>query len=152
MLLGFYFVILNAILILHWWFLCHSIPLWSLLIVYSFFHSFSRLMGWFTYFMTVIYLSALSVCSFLVLILGISLCQTDWDLRLACLLLFAFDCEDNFWQLYSDFLPSADECPSLLLATEVCASVPLFMIGIKDSDFQLSWSICSTIHWCPLFS
>lgn len=88
--------------------------------------------------MTVIYLSVLSVCSFLVLILGISLWQTDWDLRLACLLLFAFDCEDNFWQLYSDFLPSADECPSLLLATEVCASVPLFMIGIKDSDFQLS--------------
>ncbi|KAJ6388358.1 hypothetical protein OIU77_026855 [Salix suchowensis] len=44
--------------------------------------------------------------------------ETDWDLRLACLLLFAFDCEDNFWQLYSDFLPSADECPSLLLATE----------------------------------
>ncbi|KAJ6703308.1 putative METHYLTRANSFERASE, partial [Salix viminalis] len=44
--------------------------------------------------------------------------ETDWDLRLACLLLFAFDCEDNFWQLYGDFLPSADECPSLLLATE----------------------------------
>ncbi|KAG6782998.1 hypothetical protein POTOM_012425 [Populus tomentosa] len=44
--------------------------------------------------------------------------ETDWDLRLACLLLFAFDCKDNFWQLYSDFLPSADECPSLLLATE----------------------------------
>lgn len=44
--------------------------------------------------------------------------ETDWDLRLACLLLFAFDCKDNFWQLYSDFLPGADECPSLLLATE----------------------------------
>ncbi|KAL0363775.1 UNVERIFIED_CONTAM: protein PLASTID TRANSCRIPTIONALLY ACTIVE 14 [Sesamum calycinum] len=44
---------------------------------------------------------------------------TDWDLRLACLLLYAFDCkEDNFWQLYGDFLPSADECSSLLLATE----------------------------------
>lgn len=85
-----------------------------------------------------LYDSHLSFCSFLVLILGISLCQTDWDLRLACLLLFAFDCKDNFWQLYSDFLPSADECPSLLLATEVCASIPLFMIGIKDSDFQLS--------------
>ncbi|KAK4399566.1 protein PLASTID TRANSCRIPTIONALLY ACTIVE 14 [Sesamum angolense] len=26
--------------------------------------------------------------------------------------------EDNFWQLYGDFLPSADECSSLLLATE----------------------------------
>ncbi|XP_027354355.1 protein PLASTID TRANSCRIPTIONALLY ACTIVE 14 isoform X2 [Abrus precatorius] len=44
--------------------------------------------------------------------------ETDWDLRLACLLLFAFDCEDNFWQLYGDFLPSADECTSLLLASE----------------------------------
>ncbi|KAK8466054.1 hypothetical protein PHAVU_009G243500 [Phaseolus vulgaris] len=44
--------------------------------------------------------------------------ETDWDLRLACLLLFAFDCEGNFWQLYSDFLPSADECTSLLLASE----------------------------------
>ncbi|XP_066363521.1 protein PLASTID TRANSCRIPTIONALLY ACTIVE 14-like [Miscanthus floridulus] len=42
--------------------------------------------------------------------------ETDWDLRLACLLLYAFDIEDNFWQLYSDFLPSADECTSLLLA------------------------------------
>lgn len=47
------------------------------------------------------------------------LLQTDWDLRLACLLLFAFDCEKNFWQLYGDFLPSADECTSLLLASEV---------------------------------
>ncbi|PPD74351.1 hypothetical protein GOBAR_DD28706 [Gossypium barbadense] len=26
--------------------------------------------------------------------------------------------EDNFWQLYGDFLPSADECTSLLLAAE----------------------------------
>ncbi|XP_062020739.1 protein PLASTID TRANSCRIPTIONALLY ACTIVE 14-like [Rosa rugosa] len=44
--------------------------------------------------------------------------ETGWDLRLSCLLLYAFDREDNFWQLYSDFLPSADECPSLLLASE----------------------------------
>ncbi|GLU09391.1 hypothetical protein SLE2022_335030 [Rubroshorea leprosula] len=44
--------------------------------------------------------------------------ETDWDLRLACLLLYAFDKDDNFWQLYGDFLPSADECTSLLLATE----------------------------------
>ncbi|KAL4200915.1 hypothetical protein AMTRI_Chr02g213510 [Amborella trichopoda] len=44
--------------------------------------------------------------------------ETDWDLRLACLLLFAFDCEDNFWQLYGDFLPSDNECTSLLLAEE----------------------------------
>ncbi|KAK7329380.1 hypothetical protein VNO77_23543 [Canavalia gladiata] len=44
--------------------------------------------------------------------------ETDWDLRLACLLLFAFDCEGNFWQLYGDFLPSEDECTSLLLASE----------------------------------
>ncbi|CAL5346637.1 hypothetical protein CsSME_00029701 [Camellia sinensis var. sinensis] len=44
--------------------------------------------------------------------------ETDWDLRLACLLLFSFDVKGNFWQLYGDFLPSADECTSLLLATE----------------------------------
>lgn len=43
---------------------------------------------------------------------------TDWDLRLACLLLYAFDRDDNFWRLYGDFLPSAEECTSLLLATE----------------------------------
>ncbi|KAB2033092.1 hypothetical protein ES319_D05G424400v1 [Gossypium barbadense] len=45
--------------------------------------------------------------------------ETDWDLRLACLLLYAFDKEDNFWQLYGDFLPSADECTSLHLAAEL---------------------------------
>ncbi|KAJ9707854.1 hypothetical protein PVL29_000093 [Vitis rotundifolia] len=44
--------------------------------------------------------------------------EKDWDLRLACLLLFALDQEDNFWQLYGDFLPSEEECTSLLLATE----------------------------------
>ncbi|CAM8911526.1 unnamed protein product [Rhodiola kirilowii] len=44
--------------------------------------------------------------------------ETDWDLRLACLLLLAFDQEENFWQLYGDFLPSADECTSLLLASQ----------------------------------
>jgi hypothetical protein len=47
------------------------------------------------------------------------LLQTDWDLRLACLLLYAFDVENNFWQLYSDFVPSFDECTSLLLAPKV---------------------------------
>nr|CAD1840318.1 unnamed protein product [Ananas comosus var. bracteatus] len=41
--------------------------------------------------------------------------DTDWDLRSACLLLFAFDVDSNFWQLYGDFLPSPDECTSLLL-------------------------------------
>lgn len=45
--------------------------------------------------------------------------ETDWDLRLACLLLYAFDVEGNFWQLYGDFLPGADECTSLLLAQKV---------------------------------
>ncbi|KAK1308848.1 hypothetical protein QJS10_CPA09g00814 [Acorus calamus] len=44
--------------------------------------------------------------------------EADWDLRLACLLLLAFDREGNFWQMYGDFLPSADECTSLLLATK----------------------------------
>ncbi|XP_008812568.3 protein PLASTID TRANSCRIPTIONALLY ACTIVE 14 [Phoenix dactylifera] len=42
--------------------------------------------------------------------------ETDWDLRLACLLLYAFDVEGNFWQLYGDFLPSAEECTSFLQA------------------------------------
>eukprot|EP01018_Ginkgo_biloba_P020126 Gb_07348 [translate_table: standard] len=44
--------------------------------------------------------------------------ETDWDLRLASLLLFAFDRKDNFWQLYGDFLPSVEESANLLLATE----------------------------------
>lgn len=44
--------------------------------------------------------------------------EEDWDLRLACLLLLAMDTKDHFWQLYSDFLPEAAECTSLLLATE----------------------------------
>ncbi|KAL5721842.1 Protein PLASTID TRANSCRIPTIONALLY ACTIVE 14 [Ranunculus cassubicifolius] len=44
--------------------------------------------------------------------------EKDWDLRLACLLLLSFDREGNFWQLYGDFLPSPEECTSLLLATE----------------------------------
>eukprot|EP00250_Pteridium_aquilinum_P013438 c21342_g1_i2 orf=288-1751(+) len=44
--------------------------------------------------------------------------EEDWDLRLACLLLFAMDTKNHFWQLYSDFLPEAVECTSLLLATE----------------------------------
>ncbi|KAK9055967.1 hypothetical protein SSX86_027054 [Deinandra increscens subsp. villosa] len=44
--------------------------------------------------------------------------ETDWDLRMACLLLYAFDHDKNFWQLYGDFLPSVEECTSLLLATE----------------------------------
>ncbi|GER41027.1 plastid transcriptionally active 14 [Striga asiatica] len=44
--------------------------------------------------------------------------ETDWDLRMACLLLYAFDCNDNFWQLYGDFLPSADESTNFLLAKE----------------------------------
>ncbi|KAK6150249.1 hypothetical protein DH2020_017774 [Rehmannia glutinosa] len=52
--------------------------------------------------------------------------ETDWDLRLACLLLYAFDCKDNFWQLYGDFLPGADECTSFLLATEVRVMRGLF--------------------------
>ncbi|KAG1326377.1 putative protein PLASTID TRANSCRIPTIONALLY ACTIVE 14 [Cocos nucifera] len=42
--------------------------------------------------------------------------ETDWDLRLACLLLYAFDVEGNFWQLYGDFLPSAEECTSFIQA------------------------------------
>ncbi|XP_076905622.1 protein PLASTID TRANSCRIPTIONALLY ACTIVE 14-like [Bidens hawaiensis] len=44
--------------------------------------------------------------------------ETDWDLRMACLILYAFDHDKNFWQLYGDFLPSVEECTSLLLATE----------------------------------
>ncbi|MCO5598005.1 hypothetical protein L7F22_052094 [Adiantum nelumboides] len=44
--------------------------------------------------------------------------EEDWDLRLACLLLFALDTKDHFWKLYCDFLPEAAECTSLILATE----------------------------------
>lgn len=45
--------------------------------------------------------------------------QTDWDIRLACLLLLALDSKDNFWQLYGDYLPGVDDTPSLILASEV---------------------------------
>ncbi|XP_059076933.1 protein PLASTID TRANSCRIPTIONALLY ACTIVE 14 isoform X2 [Cryptomeria japonica] len=44
--------------------------------------------------------------------------EADWDLRLACLLLLAFDTKDSFWQFYGDFLPSVEDSTSLLLATE----------------------------------
>ena len=45
--------------------------------------------------------------------------QTDWDIRLASLLLLALDTKDNFWQLYGDYLPAVDDSTSLLLASEV---------------------------------
>ena len=45
--------------------------------------------------------------------------QTDGDLRLACMLLLGVEQEDNFWHFYSDYLPPPEDCPSLLLATEV---------------------------------
>lgn len=64
------------------------------------------------------------------------LLQTDWDLRLACLLLFAFDCEKNFWQLYGDFLPSADECTSLLLASEVSLTTTVFFHVVPFISMQ----------------
>ncbi|KAM7264859.1 hypothetical protein ACFE04_002542 [Oxalis oulophora] len=54
--------------------------------------------------------------------------ETDWDLRLASLLLYALDTKDNFWQLYGDFLPSADECPGLLSATKE------ELLELQDSD------------------
>ncbi|BBN16965.1 hypothetical protein MPTK1_7g10810 [Marchantia polymorpha subsp. ruderalis] len=44
--------------------------------------------------------------------------ETDWDFRLACLLLLALDQDENFWQLYSDYLPGNEDSTSLLLATE----------------------------------
>jgi hypothetical protein len=44
--------------------------------------------------------------------------ETDWDIRLACLLLLALDQNDNFWQLYGDYLPGDDEITNLLLASE----------------------------------
>ncbi|CAL4909798.1 unnamed protein product [Urochloa decumbens] len=57
--------------------------------------------------------------------------ETDWDLRLACLLLYAFDVEDNFWQLYGDFLPGPDECTSLLLAPKED------LMELEDEDLAL---------------
>ncbi|KAG0599323.1 hypothetical protein M758_12G143300 [Ceratodon purpureus] len=44
--------------------------------------------------------------------------ETDWDIRLASLLLLALDTKDNFWQLYGDYLPGVDDSTSLLLASE----------------------------------
>lgn len=44
--------------------------------------------------------------------------ETDWDLRLACVLLLAFEIKDNFQQLYGDFLPCVEESTNLLLVTK----------------------------------
>ncbi|PRQ33961.1 hypothetical protein RchiOBHm_Chr5g0063511 [Rosa chinensis] len=83
--------------------------------------------------------------------------ETGWDLRLACLLLYAFDWEDNFWQLYSDFLPSADECPSLLLASEVLWLRHLLGFWIDlytpvDACFLPSNQVCNTFTLANLLS
>ncbi|KAL2900676.1 Protein PLASTID TRANSCRIPTIONALLY ACTIVE 14 [Bienertia sinuspersici] len=66
--------------------------------------------------------------------------QIDWDLRLACLLLLAFDQEGNFWQLYGDFLPSADECTSLLLASEHSAA-PLKVKRLARDPERFMWAV-----------
>uniref|UniRef100_A0A803N3L1 Rubisco LSMT substrate-binding domain-containing protein n=1 Tax=Chenopodium quinoa TaxID=63459 RepID=A0A803N3L1_CHEQI len=58
--------------------------------------------------------------------------KTDWDLRLACLLLHSFDQDDNFWQLYGDFLPSPDDCTSFLLATEED------LLELQDQSLELT--------------
>lgn len=57
--------------------------------------------------------------------------ETDWDLRLACLLLLSFDTTGNFWQLYGDFLPSVEECTSLLMAKEE------ELLELQDQDLTL---------------
>lgn len=93
----------------------------------------------------------LFICLFIffcewLLILGNSLWQTDWDLRLACLLLYAFDREDNFWQLYGDFLPSAEECTSLLFATEVHDCRLIIFLALTVLWFYF-WLFCPLIYW-----
>ncbi|EEE64863.1 hypothetical protein OsJ_19720 [Oryza sativa Japonica Group] len=66
--------------------------------------------------------------------------ETDWDLRLACLLLYAFDVEDNFWQLYGDFLPSVDECTSLLLAPKH-KTIPLKLKRLAPDHERFLWAL-----------
>uniref|UniRef100_A0A453A279 SET domain-containing protein n=1 Tax=Aegilops tauschii subsp. strangulata TaxID=200361 RepID=A0A453A279_AEGTS len=66
--------------------------------------------------------------------------ETDWDLRLACLLLYAFDVENNFWQLYGDFLPSGDECTSLLLAPKHKA-IPLKLKRLAPDHERFLWAV-----------
>ncbi|CAM6094608.1 unnamed protein product [Calypogeia fissa] len=44
--------------------------------------------------------------------------ETGWDLRLACLLLLALDQNENFWQVYSEYLPGSEEMTSPIFATE----------------------------------
>ncbi|VAH11455.1 unnamed protein product [Triticum turgidum subsp. durum] len=66
--------------------------------------------------------------------------ETDWDLRLACLLLYAFDVENNFWQLYGDFLPSGDECTSLLLAPKHKA-IPLKLKRLAPDHERFLWAL-----------
>ncbi|XP_057457604.1 protein PLASTID TRANSCRIPTIONALLY ACTIVE 14-like [Lotus japonicus] len=76
--------------------------------------------------------------------------ETNLDLRLACLLLYAFDCQENFWQLYGDFLLSADESTSLFIATEVllqqsqgCDFSPSLSMNTKGWYWLLSLKV-----WC----
>ncbi|KVH89407.1 Rubisco LS methyltransferase, substrate-binding domain-containing protein [Cynara cardunculus var. scolymus] len=66
--------------------------------------------------------------------------KKDWDLRMTCLLLYAFECEKNFWQLYYDFLPSAEECTSLLLATEHSA-MPLKVKRLAREPERFMWAL-----------
>lgn len=63
---------------------------------------------------------------------------------MACLLLYAFDCTDNFWQLYGDFLPSSDECTSFLLATEV----GIYVTNLEDPFATLSFNSNLTRQIC----
>ncbi|KAJ7518520.1 hypothetical protein O6H91_21G072600 [Diphasiastrum complanatum] len=44
--------------------------------------------------------------------------KSDWDIRLATLLLLAMDKEGDFWHVYSDYLPEVPESTDLLFASE----------------------------------
>eukprot|EP00252_Welwitschia_mirabilis_P016406 TRINITY_DN3617_c0_g1_i1.p1 TRINITY_DN3617_c0_g1~~TRINITY_DN3617_c0_g1_i1.p1 ORF type:complete len:528 (+),score=77.10 TRINITY_DN3617_c0_g1_i1:107-1585(+) len=75
--------------------------------------------------------------------------ETDWDLRLACLLLLALDKSDNFWQFYSDFLPDSQECTSLLLATkeELLELQDKNLASLVEKEQQRVREFW-TKHWC----
>ena len=52
-------------------------------------------------------------------------------------MLLGVEQEDNFWHFYSDYLPPPDDCPSLLLASEVTAAA-VHGVGVGGLSKRMS--------------
>ncbi|XP_024517520.1 protein PLASTID TRANSCRIPTIONALLY ACTIVE 14 isoform X3 [Selaginella moellendorffii] len=73
--------------------------------------------------------------------------ETDYDIRLGCLLLLALEQDGNFWRLYGDYLPNQAESTDLLLATEeeldaLQDSVLSQCIKDEQEKIQKKWEEC----------